>query len=295
LSLGLLAYLVGIVDVRGIAGVLAGTDPVWLGLAAVLYLAGQALSAVKWRLLASAVGFRGPLLRFVAVYFVGMFFNAFGLGTVGGDVVRALYLAGGERRALALNTVVADRASGLLVLLTIAMASLLAFRTYELPAVLYWTTLSLCGALAAGWWAAPLLLPRLLPAGHRWRKLVEEDLAPYWQDARLLGAAAGLSAIFHLSQIGVLAALARALRLEIPGTYFFIFGPLVNVFSALPVSWNGLGVRESGYLFFLGHIGLGRESAVAFGLLWLGIVLAGGALGGIVYVFLGDRVARTQR
>lgn len=283
---GLLAVLFVRIDWSEVGRTLGRADVPVVIAALALYIAGQALSALKWRLLAFAVGFRASVGSFMSYYFIGMFFNAFGLGTVGGDVVRALYLAGPERRrTLALNTVIVDRVSGLLVLLAIALVSLLAFHTYELPAVLYWSTLAFSAALLAGWRLAPYLLPKLLSPGTWLRRLVESDLAPYWNDYGLLARASAISLVFHLSQMSVLALLAIALQLSIPWSYFLVFGPLVNIFSALPISMNGLGVREGGFVYFLSHIGLPRESAIAFALLWFALVLMSGLCGGAVYLW----------
>ena len=284
-SVGLLLYLTRRVDFGEIAGFLRRADP-WLLLAALLlYLLGQCLSAVKWARLATAVGFRESLPRFGAYYFIGMFFNAFGFGTVGGDVVRALYLAGsGGRRALALNTVLADRVSGLLVLLGIALVSLVLLHHYELPAAVYWGVIAFSSALLGSWRLLPHLLPRVFPAESRLRRLIERDLAPYWNDGSLLLQIGGLSAVFHLSQIGVLMILTRALRLAVPWSYCFIFGPLVNIMAAIPVSLNGLGVREGGYVYFLAHIGVSRDSAIAFALTWFAVVMLAGVVGGFVYL-----------
>jgi uncharacterized membrane protein YbhN (UPF0104 family) len=289
-SLGLLVYLAWRVDFPGLARFLAGVDPTWLVAAVTLYLAGQALSAVKWRLLAVALGFEGTRARFVAYYFIGMFFNAFGFGTVGGDVVRTLYLAGGGgRRALAANTVLADRVSGLLVLLAIALVALGVFHHYELPASIYWTVVVIASGLLGGWRLLPCLLPLALPAENRLRRLVDRDLAPYWNDGKLLAHVALLSLAFHVSQIGVLMILIVALRLDVPWSYCFIFGPLVNIMAAIPVSLNGLGVREGGYVFFLSHIGIAREAAVGFALTWFAVVMLAGLAGGVVYLLHGER------
>jgi uncharacterized membrane protein YbhN (UPF0104 family) len=211
-SIGLLAYLLRIVDHDSLVAAFARLDPAWLTAAFLLYLAGQALSAIKWRMLAEAAGLGGSSRQFVAQYFVGMYFNVFGLGTLGGDVVRALLLAKGRgRRTPALNTVVADRVSGLLVLLAIALVSLLLFRTYDLPALVYWTTIALSASLLAGWRLAPRVLPLVFAEENWFRRLVEKDLAPYWSDWALLARVSAVSAIFHLSQIGVLVLLAQAL------------------------------------------------------------------------------------
>ena len=61
----------------------------------------QVVSSVRWRLLARALGFDGSTLRYVGYYFVGMFFNLALPTSVGGDVVRAWYLANCEERARA--------------------------------------------------------------------------------------------------------------------------------------------------------------------------------------------------
>ena len=284
-SAGLLVYLSRRVSFPEIGSFLAQADRTLLAAALALYLAGQVVSALKWRRLAVAVGFRASPPRFIVYYFIGMFFNAFGFGTVGGDVVRAFYLAGqGGRRGLALNTVVADRVSGLAVLLAIALGALVLFHDYDLPAWIYWGVIVLASALLGGWRLLPRVLPVLLPRENRLRRLVEQDLAPYWNDDRLLVDVGALSFLFHLSQIGVLMILTHALGLGVPWSYCFILGPLVNIMAAIPVSLNGLGVREGGYVFFLAHIGVARESAIAFALSWFAVVMLAGVAGGVVYL-----------
>lgn len=103
----------------------------WL-LAAVLYVVAQVLSSLRWQFLARPLGYCQPFRSFVSFYFIGMFFNLVLPTSVGGDVVRAWYLASGERklpdggrgrRTLAFVSVLEDRLSGLLMLLLIACAA----------------------------------------------------------------------------------------------------------------------------------------------------------------------------
>ena len=63
--------------------------------AVALYLAGQALSAYRWQLLAALLKVPGRYREFVAYYFVGMFTNLFVPGLVGGDAAKSVYSAGG--------------------------------------------------------------------------------------------------------------------------------------------------------------------------------------------------------
>jgi hypothetical protein len=57
---------------------------------------------------------------------------------------------------------------------------------------------------------------------------------------------------------------------------------VVNILSTLPISWNGLGVRESGYVFFLRPLILSHEQAIAFGAMWLLATTASSAIRGLI-------------
>jgi hypothetical protein len=67
--------------------------------------------------------------------------------------------------------------------------------------------------------------------------------------------------------------------------------PFVNIASSLPISWNGLGVREKSYQTFFVASAPGlmtSEQAIAFGALWLLAVMTTSAIGGIVAFVSGD-------
>jgi len=130
----------------------------------------------------------------------------------------------------------------------------------------------------------PGLAVRLLAPDNRWRTLVEQDLAPYWNDYRLLTQTSLVAAVFHSMQIGSQVLLAWALGLNIAVPFFLIFVPVVNILGMLPVSFSGIGIREGGYWFFLGQVGVARHAAVALGLLSSGVVLATGVSGGLVFL-----------
>ena len=60
--------------------------------------------------------------------------------------------------------------------------------------------------------------------------------------------------------------------------------PVVNILCTLPLSWNGLGVRENAnFYFFNAH--LSAEEAASIGAIWLLAVLLCAAVGGLIGVF----------
>src|SRR5262249_2764265 len=85
-----------------------------------LYALAQIVSSLRWQLLARPLGFQQSLGQYISYYYLGMFFNLVLPTSVGGDVVRAWYLDGGQkRRGVAFLTVLQDRFNGLMVLLAI--------------------------------------------------------------------------------------------------------------------------------------------------------------------------------
>ena len=62
----------------------------------------------------------------------------------------------------------------------------------------------------------------------------------------------------------------------------FLFIPIIMAIQLVPVSLNGLGVREGAYVFFFGSAGLVASQAVAasllFALLTTLVSLSGGVL-----------------
>jgi uncharacterized membrane protein YbhN (UPF0104 family) len=178
--------------------------------------------------------------------------------------------------------------------MAVGAASLLLFPGYGLPWPLTVGLASGGVALVLGWWICPRLV-RLLPAGHRLRRLVEVDLGPFWRDRRMLARAAAVSVVFHLMQVGVQWLLVRSAGASVPLSYCAVFHPVISAMTALPVSVAGLGVREGGYLYFLTRIDVDDSIAVTVGLLWFGLTVIGGLVGGVLFFLYGAKLPRLRR
>jgi uncharacterized protein (TIRG00374 family) len=297
-SAGALYLVLRQVDFDAMLRVMARADVVDVVAVIAIYLAGQAMTAWRWKLIAERVGFLEPMRDFLRYYYVGMFFNLFGPSTLGGDLVRALYLgAPSARRTVALHTVLFDRVSGLVMLVFVAVAAIGLFGRFGLP----WPVIAMVSVtgvgMAVGWFLVPTLVRRIFAEDSRMARLVARDLGPFWNDRALLAKAAGVSVVFHVMQCSSLILLGHALSMEIDWRYYFIFHPLVSVLSAIPVSVAGLGIREAGYVWFLQKQGVDNDIATAFGILWFVVLLASSLVGGLVYVWSGAAVPtlRSQR
>lgn len=86
-------------------------------------LASTALTFVRWRMLVTALDIPFRVRDAVALGFIGHLFTFFTVGVVGGDVVKAFYIAQHrpDRKAEAVATVILDRVAGLLALFYVAL------------------------------------------------------------------------------------------------------------------------------------------------------------------------------
>jgi len=96
-----------------------------------------------------------------------------------------------------------------------------------------------------------------------------------------------LSVIFQSGRVLIPYTVSRAIGLNIPVTYFFIFVPIVIVVSLLPFSIGGLGIREGGTAYFLTQAGATMNQAVGIALLIFVVTQVAGLPGGIIYLLEG--------
>jgi uncharacterized membrane protein YbhN (UPF0104 family) len=293
-SVGLLGYLVTRIDGEQFAHTLSSANFSYIALALLIYLGTQVVSALRWTVLTRPLGIRTPYKDLAAYYFIGMFFNLFAPSTVGGDVSRVYYLAREQNKdhqkrasgstVQAAVSVLMDRAIGMVVLIWLGAVGLLLFPEYGVPSAIRAVTLS----LAAGFLIGGLLLPlvrRVLPEdAHPWVTKLRVILTSYRRGWRVIPQAITLSLMVHLVQAWMHVIMGLALHLSLPLSFCIIVYPLVGTFAALPISVNGFGLREGGYIFLLALIGISSEEGIAFGLLLFLIVAVDSLIGGVVFL-----------
>ena len=290
---GLLAYLLSRIHPERFLQTFATAKFSYIGLAMLVYLVTQGFSAVRWTALARPLGIKTPFKAMLRYYLIGMFFNLFAPGTVGGDVSRVYYLVRDEEMRAqghsvttvhATMSVLMDRAIGMVVLVWLGTAGLLLFPDYAVPHTARVATFLLSVGLLLGALITPLLR-RLLPEdGHHLLVKLRLMFRSYRTHWRALLEAALLSLVVHLIQAWIHVLMGRALDLNVPYSFAIIVYPLVGTFAAIPISLNGLGLREGGYIFLLAVIGIGNEKGIAFGLLLFLVVALDSLIGGLVFL-----------
>ncbi|HKY06865.1 MAG TPA: lysylphosphatidylglycerol synthase transmembrane domain-containing protein [Candidatus Binatia bacterium] len=293
-SAGLIAYFVSRIHLEQFVETFASAKIPYIALALGVYLVAQGIAAVRWAALARPLGIKTPFKDLVQYYLIGMFFNLFAPSTVGGDVTRVYYLVKDEEAQAkgrpvttvhAAMSVLMDRAIGMVILVWLGAFGLLLFPQYAVPPAARTATFLVALALLGGALLAPLARRFLPEDGHQLSVKLRLALRSYRLHWGALLVAALLSLTVHLIQAWMHTVMGRALDLELPFSFCLIVYPLVGTFSAIPISVNGFGLREGGYIFLLAVVGIGAEQGVAFGILLFLIVALDSVLGGLLFLF----------
>lgn len=295
ISVGLLSFLLRRIPAHQFRDVMLEARLEWLAAAGALLFASNVLGSWQWSRLLRAAEIRMPFWKALAYYHVGLFFNNFLPANIGGDLARITDSARyGPTKTAALSAVLMDRLIG-----TIALASLALFTALPVLDRFHLTVIYL--ALVGFFVLSVTLLwavfqPALLPALERLLARVGlgrlsphlDDLARrltrYRGERALLLGMFGVALVTQISRVGVHALVARALALEVPLVYFFLFVPILAVIVSLPISLNGIGVREGAGILLFGLVGVDRAPAFSLQFLTYLVAVAVSLIGGLVFL-----------
>jgi glycosyltransferase 2 family protein len=94
-----------------------------------------------------------------------------------------------------------------------------------------------------------------------------------------------ISLPFTLNLILVQVTIAWALGVHLPFRIFALFVPIIAIINLLPITFNGLGLREGIYTFLFVPIGVPAATAVSMSLAFYFLRFSAGLLGGLMYAF----------
>ena len=257
----------------------------WFGLGTLFVGIVCLLGVLRWQILLRVQGLELPLARVNSIWFIGMFFNAFMLGSTGGDVIKAWYAAHEthHKKAEAIATVVVDRIIGLLALFVIALVMMGIFyhRVFDdvRLRIFVWLTLGLIlstvAVTALSFWKGfadklPRLRTRLrrLPKYEMLKRLVEAFRA-YARHPLVLVQTTLLSFGVHIAIMLAIYFVARGLGIVTSGGVldYFLYLPIINSVTAIPITISGFGVREWMYAEMFSEVGVAASQAIALSLL----------------------------
>jgi uncharacterized protein (TIRG00374 family) len=267
-----------------------------------LFLAGVVISTLRWRFLLELAGVRPPLRRLLQLQLTAIFFNVVIPGAIGGDVLKALYVARDappEKRTTILLIVPVERALGLGGLVTLASIVTL----LRGPALFANPDLRPLASAVLALGAAALLGPIIVVVSMRragarvqaWTSgstRIAKLLGRIVASVRLLSSgpkylafAFGLSMLAHACTIGYFTVLARTIAsTSVSFSEIATVFPLGLLSMAIPIAPAGLGVGHVVFEKLLATIGV-QGGATIFNVYLIG-QMALCMLGAFPYVTL---------
>ena len=251
-----------------------------------LYLIAQILSAYRWKTLANALNMSLSLREFYDYYLIGMYFSLFLPSAIGGDVGRIYYLskATGRKKRESLLTIAAERGSGLAALLLLSSAACLTPIGQVVPETV---KLTIYGLTVAG--ILVFIALQCLPVDKWLLKIPKLSLFAqaniYWKNWPLLAGTIGMSLLYHFLMVVIHMIIGQALGISVSPWYLAMTYGVVSLISVIPITFNGIGLREGAYQYLLGNYGhIPEHTGLAFGLYWFVISTLTSLAGGIVLV-----------
>jgi uncharacterized membrane protein YbhN (UPF0104 family) len=282
ISMGLLIWLLCRFDPRGVWGYFEDLRiSVW-ATAFLMLLLAQVLSSIRWWILANTLSFPGAWPTYLGFYYVGMFFNLFLPTGIGGDLFKAHFLSREEgKKVLALFTVVGDRFFGLIAMLLLGGAAVTLWPgLLPEPFAGFLTISSLL--ILVGLAGLPLLQRAIRRLWPRFSRHLE-GLLILWQHPKRLLCVLALSFSLQALGMGAVALLGAGINIHLPLSFYFASLPLIGIITLIPVSFNGIGVREGAFVYFFGLKGIEAEPAFGLGLLFFSVQVGLSLIGGIAY------------
>ncbi len=271
LGIGVLAYVLqsGKIDFAELRSMFAHPAYIFVGLSFLALI--TLLSSLRWYFLVRAQGLSLGARQLVELTMIGNFFNTFMPGAVGGDLIKAWYVAGREptRKTKAIFTVLLDRVIGLGVFFLFAAVALaLHYEWLEGNTQLKLLALSVWGVSGAMLLAALLFfspfVSRLGPARSLLAVLRRQQKVSKLLDAALLyrnhfGAICIAIVLSCLSITGnVLLFRIQGNLIDIPldmAAYFFVI-PVALTVSAVPLLPGGIGVGQMAFFTLFQWVGV---------------------------------------
>lgn len=208
------------------------------------------------------------------LYLVGNFYNNFLPTQMGGDVYKAYRLSKDlQKSGEGTFTVFMDRFSGLVILLVVSFIGF--FIQFGIKGIALGLVISIIGIFSYSFILK--FFAKKISLISKFKKANDMFLKNKSSAVQVFLTAIGVQVFAISAQLFAF----YALGVDIPILDALLYLPIITLLGLIP-SINGLGIQDSGYIFFFGTIGIIEEQAFAASILYhvlrFGFSLIGGLL-----------------
>lgn len=308
ISIGLIIFLVHRADVNKLLSTLISADMKLFVFAVILGCVKIGIESYKLYLLLWAKRVPVPFWVVIKIMVTSTFLGTFTPTSLGMEIFRAYgFSKYTDDKVESISAVAINRFMGLLTLFVMASVSALWESSYAKDVGVVWIVLL---------FGIPIFLvsfgfsnrvrkffgdkifrySRFTVRLTAWIRNIGASFYDYWDHKKILGLVFLLSFLFQGVRILACFIMAVALGVNVPLGFFFIFIPLVLIFTMLPFSVGGIGMREGGVVYFMGRVGVDPARALGVSILWFIAAIASASPGLFFYLKegIGPRKRRSR-
>lgn len=251
------------IDSQQLLVLLSTANPLWLVGALIIYNSSKVLSSFRLTFYFRANGIQLSEPANLRLYYIGMFYNLFLPGGIGGDGYKMwlLHRDQGISAKQSFQSLFFDRVSGMMLLA--ALGFLFGWMAFpEAP----WRPLLLVGLVSA------------LPANYLLHLIFARHFLPIVHSTSVLSL--GVQGLQVCCAWLLMMSLGIHDHTQVYLTVFLVS----SVVSVLPISIGGIGLRELVFITASGFSPISKDASVAFSLMFLMITVISSLPGGLVRI-----------
>jgi uncharacterized protein (TIRG00374 family) len=301
LSLLFLAYLSFKVDLPLVLRSLSSVEPSWYTLSLLVLLVNNLVLAQKYKIVMKPSGIYQPVLKLLQINFICRFYSMFLTTAVGQGVIRwHMTTKNQEGRLKFLAVMLFERSSFLFALLFAFLVSTFLVpnaKAQEITNRIYpFLVLGLCGLLLFYFFLnyPPLYLaarnlisrPNTTSTNTLAGKLsrLMSTFSIFYKKKAVLSSSLFFAFLWQFLFLLRIYLLIISIKVPLGFVHLTWIASLVLLLQVLPISLNGIGIRETAYAFFFVMFDLPPEKGVLTGILCFSHMLFMSMIGGVLHL-----------
>ena len=253
------------IDLKDVVQTLKKSNPFYLFAAIVFFIVSKALAAFRLNLYFHEIGAKLSQLNNLRLYLLGMFYNLFLPGGIGGDAYKGYLIQKnyqtGTKRVVAV--LLLDRLSGMLLIFIYACVLVLLSEHPFFTDIAWLAILAIPLSVIVFWWVI--------------KKLFSYTLPVFWKSF-------GYSALVQLAQLISVLCILKSLAIAWNVFEYLLVFLVSSIVSVIPLTIGGIGSREVTFLYGAKWLGLNASTSVGISFTFF-LITALISLLGIIYHF----------
>lgn len=264
-SAALIYFIFTKINLEDVVSTLKRSNPFYLILGVLLVVFSKVMAAFRLNLYFHEIGVKITQSSNLKLYLLGMFYNLFLPGGIGGDaykgyVIQKEYKSGTKK---VVSVLLLDRLSGMLLIFIYACIFSLLIKNGFFNDFNWLIVLAIPLSVVTFWLLHKKLFPYTLPI--------------FWKSV-------GYSALVQLSQFVCILCILKSLSIDL-ATFEYLFVFLVSsIVSVIPLTIGGIGSREVTFLYGAKWLGLDASMSISISFVFF-LITALISLFGIIYHF----------